>query len=151
LSVLYYLLGFAISGLFLFAAGNKLLAPQAFASVIDDFGLLPEILVHPAALALILAEIVLALGLLFNIRGALSGLTVLMLCFIAVLAYGIWLGLDVNCGCFGSSAEHSLHPQSLHQALYRNLCILAGMLYLHWYRFFVCKPQTLFLTPSLKE
>jgi hypothetical protein len=142
LSVLYHLLRYIISGIFLFAAGNKLLDPQAFASVLDDFGLLPEFLVHPAALLLIFTEIILAFGLIFNIRGALGGLTVLLLLFIAVLAYGIGLGLDVDCGCFGSDAESSVHPQSLHHAIYRNLLIFVGMLYLHGYQLF--SPSTPF-------
>ena len=48
-----------------------------------------------------------ALGLFFNRRWAKVWAAVLLILFIAVLGYGIWLGLDIDCGCFGpGDPEH---------------------------------------------
>ncbi|MCI5132059.1 MAG: hypothetical protein D3904_11185, partial [Candidatus Electrothrix sp. EH2] len=82
-----------------------------------------------------------ALALLLDLRGGLTGITLLLLLFIAVLAYGIHLGLDVDCGCFGSG-EHQAHSsEGLYQALHRDLIMLAGCLFLYWYRFVTAIPQ----------
>ena len=116
----YHSVRVLISSLFLYAGGSKLLALPSFAQTISDYGLIPEGLLFPAALFLLTAELIAALALLLNLRGGLTGITLLLLLFIAVLSYGIHLGLDVDCGCFGSG-EHQVHnSQSLYQAVYRD-------------------------------
>ncbi|MCI5221378.1 MAG: DoxX family membrane protein [Candidatus Electrothrix sp. AR4] len=123
-----------ISGLFLYSGWNKLFDLHSFTLVINDYGLVPENFVFSVAIALIVGEIILAFGLLLDLRGSLSGITLFLMLFIAVLIYGIHLGLDVDCGCFGpDDARHD--AQGLHQALYRDLVILVGIIYLYWYRY----------------
>ena len=136
----YHSVRVLISSLFLYAGGSKLLALPSFAQTISDYGLIPEGLLFPAALFLLTAELIAALALLLDLRGGLTGITLLLLLFIAVLAYGIQLGLDVDCGCFGSG-EHQVHnSQGLYQAVCRDLIMLAGCLFLYWYRFFAAVP-----------
>ncbi|MCI5210721.1 MAG: DoxX family membrane protein, partial [Candidatus Electrothrix sp. ATG2] len=65
----------ALSGLFLYAGYNKALDLNAFAQVINDFGLVPEALVFPVAVILVAAEIITALALVLEIRGGLRCLT----------------------------------------------------------------------------
>ncbi|MBU0944126.1 MAG: DoxX family membrane protein [Proteobacteria bacterium] len=118
-----------ISVPFLYAGITKLADPESFARVIGGYGLVPEPLLFPTALLLPLVEIGVAAGLLFNIRLCLYAVATLLALFIAVLSYGIWLGLDVDCGCFGpNDPEQAYH--GLWSALYRDLGLLIPTLYL---------------------
>ncbi|WP_339137500.1 MAG: MauE/DoxX family redox-associated membrane protein [Candidatus Electrothrix sp. GW3-4] len=124
-----------ISALFLYAAAGKLFALPSFALTISDYGLVPEGFVLPTAVLLVVAELIAALALLLDLRGGLTGITLLLLLFIAVLMYGIHLGLAVDCGCFGSGDQQDNGAQGLYQAVYRDLVMLAGCLFLYGYRF----------------
>ena len=122
-----------LSVIFLYAGLTKLADPQRFAVVIDGFGLLPESFVMPVAVLLPVFECVVAAGLFFNIRPSLYAISALMIVFIGVLSYGIWLGLDIDCGCFGpEDPEQAYH--SLKAALLRDLFFLVPILYLFWFQ-----------------
>jgi uncharacterized membrane protein YphA (DoxX/SURF4 family) len=135
LSCRAYLLVRSLLGLlFLYAGILKLGDLQNFAAVINDFGLLPETLVWPVAVMLPLVELLAALGLLLDLRGALAALVILLLLFIAVLAYGILLGLDIDCGCFGPEDPEAQVYGSLHSSLTRDAAMMTGAVYLYWWR-----------------
>jgi len=121
--------------LFLYAGVNKLLNPQAFATVIDAFGLVPDPLIMPIAYALPVLEILAAVGLLFDVRGSLGLVTGLLLFFMAVVSYGIWMGLDIDCGCFGPGDLEGEAYKGLRPSFYRNLVLMAGIAYLYSWRF----------------
>jgi uncharacterized membrane protein YphA (DoxX/SURF4 family) len=121
--------------LFLYAGINKLMNPRAFATVIDAFGLVPDPIIMPIALALPILEIVAAVGLLFDLRGVLGLVTGLLVIFMAVVSYGIWMGLDIDCGCFGPGDLEGDAYRGLRQALYRNFILAAGLTYLYARRF----------------
>ena len=121
--------------LFLYAGVNKLLNPWAFATVIDAFGLVPDPLIMPIAFALPILEIVAAVGLLLDVRGSLGLATGLLVFFMAVVSYGIWVGLDIDCGCFGPGDLEGEAYRGLRPALYRNLVLMAGIVYLYTLRF----------------
>jgi len=121
--------------LFLYAGVNKLLSPKAFATVIDAFGLVPDPLVMPIAFALPILEIVAALGLVFDVRGSLGSVGGLMLFFLAVVSYGVWMGLDIDCGCFGPGDLEGEAYKGLRPALYRNLVLITGIAYLYGWRY----------------
>ena len=122
-----------LAGIFLFAGVPKIFSPGEFASIIEAYGLVPEFLLLPAAIILPLLEIVAAVQL---IRGKRSGLwlsAILMIVFISVLTYGIIIGLDIDCGCFGpEDIEHKAFS-SLKTSLLRDvlLCIplVSSMVY----------------------
>lgn len=118
-----------LAGIMLVAGVPKLMSPTAFAGVIEAYGLLPEIFLFPAALLLPLLEVIAAVQL---IRGRKSGLWLtagLMIVFIAVLSYGLWLGLDIDCGCFGSEDAEYAAFSGLRTALVRDLLMCIPMLY----------------------
>ena len=101
-------------GLVLVVAGvSKLLDLQDFEQRIGDFGLVYDALVTPAAWAIVLAELLIGFSLVMHLRGSLTSAIVLLLLFISVLAYGLALGLDVECGCFGPAVHVSLGTQLL--------------------------------------
>ena len=121
--------------LFLYAGVNKLLNPGSFATVIDAFGLVPDVLIMPIAVALPLLEILTAIGLILDVRSSLATVAGLLLFFLAVVSYGIWMGLDIDCGCFGVGDPEGEAYKSLRPAFYRNIALLTGIAYLYYWRF----------------
>lgn len=96
----YRLIRWPFSIVFLYAGAAKLAEPKAFAALIDADGIVPDPLLMPVAIGLPLLEVVAAIGLAFDIRGSLAAIAGLLAIFIAILIYGIRMGLDVDCGCF---------------------------------------------------
>lgn len=113
----------------------KLLAPVEFAAVISAYGLLPDPLVYPAAFILPLAEVATAIGLMFNCRWAMTLAILLLFVFIAVLSYGISLGLDIDCGCFGPEDPEYGVISSLEKARIRDLLFLIPAGYTWWFSY----------------
>ncbi|WP_051305439.1 MauE/DoxX family redox-associated membrane protein [Desulfogranum mediterraneum] len=122
-----------LAGIFLYSGVVKLTDPTAFAVVIQGYGLLPEWLIQPVALLLPLLEVILALGLLARVRGSLLLVGAMLIAFMGVLLYGIILGLDVDCGCFGAGDPEYAY-KGLRLALGRDLFLLAVLLFLGWYQ-----------------
>jgi len=130
----YRLVRWSLGVVFLYAGGSKLIDPQAFAVLIDSYGIVPGPLVMPAVIGLPLLEVVAAVGLVIDIRGSLTAIGTLLVVFMAILGYGIWMGLDVDCGCFGPEDPESRAYHGLRLALYRDFAMLAGVIYLYTWR-----------------
>ena len=130
----YRLIRWSLAVVFFYAGGAKLLDPLAFAVLIDSYGIVPDLLVMPAAIGLPLLEVIAAVGLMADIRGSLTAIGALLVVFMAILGYGIWMGLDVDCGCFGPEDPESRAYHGLRAALYRDYLMLAGVLYLYAWR-----------------
>ena len=113
----------------------KLMDPKSFAVIIEAFGLIPESLVMPAAVFLPALEVIAALGLIVDIEGSLATVSGLLILFMAILGYGIWMGLDLDCGCFGPNDPEAKAYHGLRPALYRDIVMMAGVLYLYFWRF----------------
>jgi uncharacterized membrane protein YphA (DoxX/SURF4 family) len=111
----------------------KLMDPQRFAEVISGFGLLPHALIFPAALFLPILEAVAGVGLVFSLRGSLAAITAMLTLFMAILWYGIHLGLDIDCGCFGPEDPEQAY-KGLKTALARDMVMMIGVLFLYWSR-----------------
>ncbi len=113
-----------LAAIFVWSGVSKLRAPGGFAVIIDAFGLMPSAVCLPAAILLAAGEVAVGLALAFNIRGAMIAAAALLIFFILVLAYGIWLGLDIDCGCFGPRSPEQAAFHDLRAALYRDLVFL---------------------------
>ncbi|MCF8043684.1 MAG: DoxX family membrane protein [Desulfarculaceae bacterium] len=129
---LYRLARWALGVVFIYAGTAKLMDPGAFATVISRYGMAPDFLVPVAALGLPALEVLAGVGLLLDLKGSLSAIFAMLIMFAVVLWFGALNGLDIDCGCFSTSelAEHD----SLRQALYRDLIMLATALYLYLWR-----------------
>lgn len=129
---LYRLVKFCLGGIFVFSGIVKLIDPKKFARTISAFDLVPEMLLPPVAIGLPLVELLAGLGLIFNVRGSLSAIFGLLIMFIIILWFGMLKGLDIDCGCFsvGELKDHA----SLRDAFYRDIVMVAGVLYLYLYR-----------------
>jgi uncharacterized membrane protein YphA (DoxX/SURF4 family) len=85
--IIYFLGRCLLAGVFLWSGLTKAFQSGEFSETVGAYGLLPDPLVFPAAIFLILAELVVGIGLLIDRRGALTANSLLMLLFMAVLGY----------------------------------------------------------------
>lgn len=100
-SWLYRIVRWVLGGIFIYSGVTKLLAPRTFAVLIEAYGIVSEDLIMPVALILATLEVLAGSGMIFDIRGSLAVIAGLLMLFVAILGYGIWMGLDIDCGCFG--------------------------------------------------
>lgn len=135
-ALIYHLIRVLISVIFLWSGLSKLINPAEFAVIVDGYGLISDAWILPLAMILPLLEMVFGLGLLLEIRGSLAVITGLLMLFLAILSYGIWLGLDVDCGCFGPKDPESEAIHSLRPALYRDFAMITGVVYLYVWRYY---------------
>jgi uncharacterized membrane protein YphA (DoxX/SURF4 family) len=131
----YRLVRWTLATLFIWAGCTKLSDPHAFSVIIRDFGIVPEFSVMPIAVILPIVEVMAAIGLIFDMRGSLAVITILLVLFIMILSYGVWLGLDIDCGCFGPEDPESRAYNSLRFAIYRDLAMMAAIFHLYFWRF----------------
>lgn len=132
----YRIIRMILAGIFLLSGIAKLLAPASFAVIIEAFGLIPESWVMPVAVVLPAIEIFAAAGLLLDIRGSLVIVFGMLVLFMTILLYGIHLGLDIDCGCFGPQDPESEAFHSLRPALYRDFAMIAGVICLYFWRYY---------------
>jgi uncharacterized membrane protein YphA (DoxX/SURF4 family) len=133
--LIYHLIRVLLSVMFLWSGISKLMDHTEFAVFIDGYGLMPDAWILPLVIVLPLLEMVFGLGLLLDIRGSLAVITGLLMLFIAILSYGIWLGLDVDCGCFGPEDPEAKAFHGLWSALVRDIIMMLGIFYLYYQRF----------------
>ena len=139
---LYRLCRWMLGGIFIYAGGAKLLEPAIFAVLIDAYGIVPGGLLVPVAIGLPLLEVMAGIGLLFDIRGSLALMTGLLVLFMVVLGCGIWMGLDVDCGCFGPEDPEAEAFHGLRLSLLRDLAMMAGVIFLYgWRRYRAIRPE----------
>ena len=138
---IYRGLRWGLALVFFYAGAVKLADPHAFAILIEAYGLIPDALLMPTAIVLPTLEVMAAIGLLFDLRGSLMVITVLLVIFILVLGYGLWMGLDVDCGCFGPEDPEGKAFAGIRPALYRDFILMGGVLLLYgWRRCFGVTP-----------
>lgn len=115
-----------LGGVFLVAGATKIPAPGALAASIRSYELsLPEWFVSLSAHALPYLEVLLGLYLLAGLFTKASAWATngLMVLFLLALVQGALRGLEIDCGCFGSSADGD--PPSLWLAAARDVGLLA--------------------------
>jgi hypothetical protein len=133
-----------IAGVFLFAAVPKLFDVSAFADIVNAYAILPGYLVLPTAIVIPVVEVILAVGLLYNHWQSTLGSLLLMVFFILLLSYSIYVGLDIDCGCFGPEDPEYSAFHGLRSALWRDLAMLVPLLYSLWYVRYLCIHSTFY-------
>ena len=114
---------------FIWASLDKIGHPGEFASIIDNYRILPAAAVNLTALVLPWVEFICGLLLLSGrwVPGAALTIDLLLLIFTLATGSNLYRGLDVNCGCFSVSpaagSENALN-------LVRNILLLAAGLWL---------------------
>lgn len=106
-TALLVLFRFVLGGVFVYAGINKILDPGGFAQSIYNYQIMPEFLIHPAALVMPWVEVIAGTALLFRwwTGGASFILSLLMLTFLVALSITLVRGIDISCGCFSSAGE----------------------------------------------
>ncbi len=94
------------------------------------YGIVPGGLALETALVLIAAELAVACGLLLDRFWAAVAAAAMLLLFIAVLTYGIHLGIDIDCGCFGPDDPEHAAVDNLRSAVVRDILLLIPAAYL---------------------
>ncbi|MGL1931918.1 MAG: hypothetical protein OCC45_09175 [Desulfotalea sp.] len=110
--------------IFVVAGFPKIIHPLVFATSIQAYGILPDLLILPAAIFLPWFEIFLAINLVLNKPFAIWGSIIILLIFIVILSYAIYLGLDIDCGCFGPEDPEAEAFSGLRTTLKRDLLFL---------------------------
>jgi len=119
----------ALALAFVTAGVLKLMDVRAFVVTIKAFAILPSDLVKPVAVSLPVVEILGGLLLLFDAPGGLAIIGGLLLLFIGVVLHAIGQGLDIDCGCYGPEDPEGAVYHGLWPTLWRDLIMLAGVLY----------------------
>lgn len=125
-----------LAAVFFWSGITKFMDPVSFGVLIDAYGLLPKTWVMPVAMLLSSLEVIAGAGLILDIYGSLAIVTGMVILFIAILSYGIHIGLDIDCGCFGYQDPEAKAFHGLRTALYRDFLLMAGILYLYAWRFY---------------
>ncbi len=123
--VLSLCLRWLLGAIFLYAGVMKSSDPQGFAVAIYNYRLLPDWMINALAILLPWVEILAGGCLLLGVKtrgGALLASGLLGI-FGLALAISLARGLDIDCGCFGSSPRAN-EVSWLH--LVRDLCLMAA-------------------------
>ena len=104
---LILLLKWMVAALFIFAGISKILNPDTFARDIDNYRLLPYLLVTIMAVILPWLEVLCGIFLIVGTwkKGAAFTLLVLTFMFLIAVSSAIARGLDITCGCFSMTIE----------------------------------------------
>jgi uncharacterized membrane protein YphA (DoxX/SURF4 family) len=102
---LLLLLRIVIGIIFIYAAIEKISDPAAFSNSIYNYKLLPLSLVNLLAITLPWVELSAGLLLLFGIyvKENSAIISTLLIVFFIAIAISLARGLDIDCGCFGTS------------------------------------------------
>jgi putative oxidoreductase len=104
---LILLLRWLVAALFIFAGISKILNPETFARDLDNYRLLPHLLVTIMAVILPWLEVLCGIFLIVGTwkKGAAFTLLVLTFMFLIAISSAIARGLDITCGCFSMTIE----------------------------------------------
>ncbi|MBF0230940.1 MAG: DoxX family membrane protein [Desulfamplus sp.] len=128
----YRIIRIIIGGIFIYSGLVKISDLSAFVSVIHAFGLVPVGELRAiAAIVISLAEIIAGIGLIFDIKGSLALIFSMLTLFMIVLIYGIKMGFDIDCGCFGSDDPVGAAFHGLRSSLVRDLIFISAVIYLY--------------------
>lgn len=128
----YRIVRIALGLVFVVAGLPKLFDPKAFAKAVSMYEIVPEQVLPLVAIVIPITEVLVGIGLIFNIKGSLSLIAGLLAVFLAILSYGVFNNLDIDCGC--SIPWESARYASLKSALLRDLIMFGMVIYLYLWR-----------------
>ena len=140
--VLFVLSRLFLGGIFVYASYDKILHPVAFAEIVYNYQILPDVLVNLVALFLPWIELLVGLSLIVGgwLPGALLISNFLLLLFFGTLVFNTARGLDIDCGCFTTSIGPSSGGHMLWY-LFRDGFFLSVGLFLFFSFFFLRTPK----------
>ncbi len=127
----YQLVRIALGVVFIVSGGLKMFDIQSFSEVIHAFAILPYGMSYPAAVLIIVSEFVFGIGLVADIKGSLAGILSLLFGFVLVLSWALYMGYDIDCGCFGPEDPEAKAFASLKISLFRDVLMIGVVSYLY--------------------
>jgi uncharacterized membrane protein YphA (DoxX/SURF4 family) len=120
-----------LGGIFVYASIDKIFHPAAFAEMIYNYQILPDVFINLSALVLPWLELCIGVCLISGkwMPGAAFLLNVLLIIFFAALLFNLYRGININCGCFSTSAKPS-ESGSMITDVIRDAVFLAMAIYL---------------------
>lgn len=120
-----------LGSIFIFAAIEKIAQPEEFAKNISYYRLLPISVVNLFAIVLPWVELLAGLSLIAGLvtRGSSLVISSLLGLFIVAIAISIARGLDISCGCFGTTTARKVGWAVLAE----DLLMLSGSLLLYFF------------------
>ncbi|MBW1980059.1 MAG: DoxX family membrane protein [Deltaproteobacteria bacterium] len=127
---------FVLGAVFLYASVDKILHPQAFAEIVYNYQILPDSLINVTALILPWLELLLGLSLISGIclPGSVLLANLLLVTFLAALLFNAVRGLDIQCGCFSTSALQSESAMIWYLVREVLFLVLSGYLFCYIFR-----------------
>lgn len=116
-----------LAGLFIYVGLIKLIQPDTFLSDIESYRMMPYSLAWLVSFYLPPLEIICGIGLLLPKFRKPSALVLLLLMLVFVLAISVaWIrGLNISCGCFGTSTDEVNYLW----LIVRDLLIAGGLIF----------------------
>jgi uncharacterized membrane protein YphA (DoxX/SURF4 family) len=126
---LHRILGVVMGGIFLYAAGSKLVDPRPLVTIIWGYRILPAGPINLLAIYMPWVELLAGVSLLSGYKRRAAALLAsgLLTMFIVALGINAVRGVNVACGCFSASAEDVSNAWLL---VLRDLPMLAAALVL---------------------
>jgi len=119
-----------LGAIFIYAAIDKILHPEAFAKAVYNYQILPHAFINATAIVLPWLELILGVFLTVGLfrEGSVGLATLLLLVFLGAMAFNLARGLNIECGCFSSGSGSS----GVHMGWYflRDALFLIPALYL---------------------
>jgi len=125
------LLGF----IFISAGTMKITDLESFSKVIEAFAIVPSGWCDFFAVMICAGEIISGVGLVADLKGSLGAVLSMLVAFIAVLSYAVFMGYDIDCGCFGPDDPEAVVFAGLKGSLVRDAAMVVQVLYLYLWRY----------------
>jgi uncharacterized membrane protein YphA (DoxX/SURF4 family) len=132
---IFIILRIALGIVFLLASWDKILDPKGFVRVVQNYAILPPVLAKFTAIVLPWIEAVSGILLISGcyIRGSAVIVSGLMLVFISALAWNMYRGIDVTCGCFSNELKAATTGDYVYEIM-RDILILGAGLLVFFYK-----------------
>jgi uncharacterized membrane protein YphA (DoxX/SURF4 family) len=117
-----------IGAVFVYASYNKLFDQVAFAKSVYGYKFLPDFLINITAIIVPPLEFIAGLFLMFGLfrKGSSVVIIVLLSVFLIALVQAYARGLDIDCGCFGSTAADKTTSSDILIRIFQDILLLLG-------------------------
>ena len=122
---IYTVMRILIGVIFVWASWDKMLNPDGFARIIENYQILPDSFIAPTALLLPWVEALCGVLLISGrgVKGSALIVDFLLVVFILALIISIHRGVDITCGCFSVSDQQ---VKSLYGLIIRDILLFAA-------------------------
>ena len=126
-----------LGGIFIYASLGKIFHPNTFAEIVENYRIIPDILVNPMARILPCVEFIFGLLLMLGVlkKTSTAVLSFLLLVFIAALTFNLLRGVNVNCGCiFQSQPSDAASSKDMVISIIRDFLLLIPGIIIMFFR-----------------